>query len=500
MTELQQDDNARRIAQVNDLLKLPAETEWAEFKHNNIDPERMGRTISALSNSARLTDQAFAYMVWGIEDGTRKIVGTSFVPVVARHSGTLGQPLELWLRNQIKPDTNIEFFTVKYPGKRVVLLQIPAATTVPTKFGNIAYIRLGSATPKLSDYPEKEASLLSKLRPFAWERGIALGFVDGPDVLEFLDHAAYFRLSKTRAPDGNAAILEALCNSGIIERDFGYHWNITNLGALLFANQLSVFSGVGRKAVRLIQYEKSSRISTRLERDQAGGYASEVERLIERIENLLPKNEYIGKALRQESRVFPLVAIREIVANALIHQDLTITGAGPMIELFEDRMEVTNPGRPLIDTNRFIDMPPRSRNENIASLMRRMNICEERGSGIDKVISMVELYQLPAPEFRADSDNTKIILYGPRPFRDMSQQERVRACYHHAALRFLTNQKATNASLRERFGVHARNASMISRVINDTVDVELIRPSEPWNARTGHYLPFWAQVRFLIAI
>src|SRR6478672_8515256 len=162
-----------------------------------------------------------------------------------------------------------------------------------------------------------------------------------------------------------------------------------------------------------------------------------------------------------------------------------------MIELFEDRMEVTNPGRPLIDTNRFIDMPPRSRNENIASLMRRMNICEERGSGIDKVISMVELYQLPAPEFRADSDNTKIILYGPRPFRDMSQQERVRACYHHAALRFLTNQKATNASLRERFGVHARNASMISRVINDTVDVELIRPSEPWNARTGHYLPFW---------
>jgi ATP-dependent DNA helicase RecG len=110
---------------------------------------------------------------------------------------------------------------------------------------------------------------------------------------------------------------------------------------------------VGRKAVRLIQYEKSSRISTRLERDQAGGYASEFERLIERIENLLPKNEYIGKALRQESRVFPLVAIREIVANALIHQDLTITGAGPMIELFEDRMEVTNPGRPLIDTNRF---------------------------------------------------------------------------------------------------------------------------------------------------
>src|SRR5436305_5405382 len=114
MSEIQQGDNARRIAQVNDLLKLPAETEWAEFKHNNADPDRIGRTVAALSNSARLTDQAFAYMVWGIEDATRRILGTTFVPAVARHSGTLGQPLELWLRNAIKPDTNIEFFTVRY--------------------------------------------------------------------------------------------------------------------------------------------------------------------------------------------------------------------------------------------------------------------------------------------------------------------------------------------------------------------------------------------------
>ena len=84
------------------------------------------------------------------------------------------------------------------------------------------------------------------------------------------------------------------------------------------------------------------------------------------------------------------------MANALIHQDFSLTGTGPTVEIFADRIEVTNPGTPLIDTLRFIDEPPQSRNETLAATMRRLNICEERGSGIDKVISQVELYQLPA--------------------------------------------------------------------------------------------------------
>ncbi len=69
---------------------------------------------------------------------------------------------------------------------------------------------------------------------------------------------------------------------------------------------------------------------------------------------------------------FPRLAIRELVANALIHQDLTITGAGPMIEIFADRLEVTNPGLPLVEPLRFIDMAPRSRNEFIGSAMRQV--------------------------------------------------------------------------------------------------------------------------------
>ena len=117
------------------------------------------------------------------------------------------------------------------------------------------------------------------------------------------------------------------------------------------------------------------------------------------INGLLPTNEVIGQALRKTVPMFPELAVRELVANALIHQEFSVTGAGPMVEIFDDRIEITNPGAPLVDTLRFVDTPPKSRNEALASLMRRFRICEERGSGIDKVVFQVELFQLPAPLF-----------------------------------------------------------------------------------------------------
>jgi ATP-dependent DNA helicase RecG len=95
--------------------------------------------------------------------------------------------------------------------------------------------------------------------------------------------------------------------------------------------------------------------------------------------------------------MYPEIAVRELIANALIHQNFSVTGVGPMIEIFANRMEITNPGIPLVQTDRFLDSPPRSRNETLASIMRRIGICEERGSGVDKIIFETELYQLPAP-------------------------------------------------------------------------------------------------------
>ena len=136
--------------------------------------------------------------------------------------------------------------------------------------------------------------------------------------------------------------------------------------------------------------------------------------MVDYINDQLPSSEEIGRALRREVRMFPKIAVRELVANALIHQDFSMTGTGPMVEIFTDRIEITNPGPPLIDPLRFIDEPPQSRNEALAAMMRRLNICEERGTGIDKVIAEIELYQLPAPDFQATPKHTRAFLFAPR--------------------------------------------------------------------------------------
>ena len=225
--------------------------------------------------------------------------------------------------------------------------------------------------------------------------------------------------------------------------------------------------------------------------DSQRGYAAGFKGLVEYIDGLLPRNEHIGKAFREEQPLYPSIAIRELVANALIHQDMTIMGAGPLIELFSDRMEITNPGKPLVSPDRFLDLPPRSRNEVLASLMRRMRLCEEQGTGIDKVIFHVELHQLPPPDFRTEGDAVRTVLFAPRRFAEMTPDERIRACYQHAALRFVSGERMKNSTLCERFGIDPKNASQASVIIGQCQKAGLIRPADPTHPRSG-YVPFWA--------
>ncbi|CAN0592351.1 unnamed protein product [Ectocarpus sp. 12 AP-2014] len=190
--------------------------------------------------------------------------------------------------------------------------------------------------------------------------------------------------------------------------------------------------------------------------------------------------------------MYPEIAVRELVANALIHQDYEEKGF-PMIEIYSDRIEITNPGIPLITPNRFID-EYQSRNEKLADLMRRLGICEEKGSGIDKVIDAAEAFQLPAPDFLIQQRHTKAIMYAYKDLNDMDKKDKVRACYQHCCLRYVINEKMTNQSLRERFKIEKRNAATASRIIRDTIQQDLIKDDDPTtNTRKyAKYIPFWA--------
>src|SRR6185369_12948837 len=147
--------------------------------------------------------------------------------------------------------------------------------------------------------------------------------------------------------------------------------------------------------------------------------------------------------LRHEVKMFPEIAIRELVANALIHQDFMEGGSSVMIEIYSDRVEIANPGKPFIPPERFID-EYQSRNERLADLMRRMRICEEKGSGVDKVVQAAEAYQLPAPLFHAGSKRMHVTLFAPRDFENMDRGDRIRACYQHCVLRWVMAERMTN--------------------------------------------------------
>lgn len=163
------------------------------------------------------------------------------------------------------------------------------------------------------------------------------------------------------------------------------------------------------------------------------------------------------------------------------------------MEIFSDRMEITNPGLPLVKTERFLDSPPRSRNEALASLMRLIGICEERGSGVDKVVFETEIYQLPAPSFETAEESTRVVLFAHKAYKHMDSQDRIRACYLHACLRYVQRDPMTNASLRERFGIEPENSAMVSQVIKETLLSDLIKPFDPEQGkRHAKYLPFWA--------
>ncbi|OED37900.1 transcriptional regulator [Chromatiales bacterium (ex Bugula neritina AB1)] len=478
------------IALLAELRALPHETEWVEFKHNRAEPNDIGEYLSALANSAALHAKGAAYIVWGVEDGTHNIVGTTFKPRLAKQGN---EELENWLLRLLSPRIDFQISEFRVESANIVIFSIQPATHTPVSFSGTEYIRVGSLKKKLKEYPEKEGTLWGVFSATPFEKGVVLTSASSDDVLNLIDYPVCFELLGHSLPDNRQGILQRLQQEKVIKHRGDDRYDITNLGGILFAKDLNQFERLSQKALRVIQYKGNNRIETLREQIGQRGYASGFEGVISFIDNLLPQNEQIEKAFRQQESLYPQLAIRELVANLLVHQDFNLSGTGPMVEIFTDRIEFTNPGKPLIETLRFIDEPPQSRNEDLADLMRRMGICERRGSGIDKVISQVELFQLPAPKFSETSRHTKVTLLAPKSLNDMDRDDRIRACYQHACLRYESNEQMTNASFRDRLGVDKKNYAIASRIIRDAIDANLVQPVDPdTGPRYMRYVPFWA--------
>ncbi len=475
------------IELLNELVKQPNESEWVEFKLNFHSPEEIGERISALSNGACIHNQAFGYLVFGVEDKTHNIKGTSF----KAKSHTKGnEDLEHWLATRLNPRIDFTVYEFDYDATRhISIYVIPATKNQPVGFFHQAYIRVNTITRKLNEFPEKQAKIWKKeVVPF--EKEIAKDNLSAADITKYLSTETYFDLMKLPYPSTQQGVIDKFIEEGLATKNKSYA--ITKLGALLFSKNLKDFESVERKSVRVIVYKGKNKVAT--EREQMGtkGYALGFEGLVDWISSQLPANEEIGKALRKETRMYPEIAIRELVANALIHQDLTEKGF-PMVEIYTDRIEISNAGTPLVTPERFIDAYL-SRNEKLADLMRRMGFCEEKGSGLDKVIFYNELYQLPPINVIVAENRTRVTIYSYKTLNELDKKEKIRACYQHACLKYVSNEKMTNQSLRERFKIEDHNYSIASRIIRDALEDRVIKEDAPESKsrKYASYIPFWA--------
>lgn len=475
---------------IKELVKLPNETEWVEFKRNNDEPHMIGEDISALANSAALMDRSHAYMIWGVDDVTHEIIGTK---VRLKQTKKGNQELENWLRYLLSKNADFNFQSVEIDGLHVEIIVIAKALGVPVTFEKTDYIRVGSYTKKINEFPVLQAQLWDKLRHEQFEETFAIIDLQLSQVFHLLGCDVYFEILQIPVPSDDTGYAHYLEEEGIIQKQDNGLYAITNMGAVLFAKRLSDFPRIGRKTIRIVQYDGNNRLTILREETMTEGYAVSLEKAVKYVTTLLPSKEDINSIRRVTHSTFPLPAVREAIANAIIHQDFYISGAGPVIEIFSNRIEVTNPGTPLVEIMRIVDNPPKSRNEKLAALMRRLGMCEELGRGWDRMVISCERQRLPAPRIQVYQDSTKVTLFSHIEFSNISMEDKLWACYMHSCIRYVEGESLTNSSLRERFGLKDTSAGSISRLIKEATEKKLIKPLDPTTARRYmKYIPIWA--------
>lgn len=468
--------------QIDLWLQVPRENRRLEFKKaaNSYDFEKTLKYCNALAN------EEGGHFILGVTDALpRSIVGTQAFPTPGKTEQQLFRKLGF----------RVDIEEVAHPLGRVLVFHIPCrpiGTAYP--LDGAFYMRVGEELHPMSE--ERLRTIHAEGQPH-WSEGTAERDLSAQEIIQRLDTQTFFELLQEPYPTHQEAVLERLISERLIVEQNGT-FTVKNVCALLLAKNLRQFDTVYRKVPRVIVYrgdgklETISDTATSADRPQPG-YAVGFEALVAYVMSQIPQNEIVEQALRQKSKLLPEVIIRELVANALIHQDLEIGGTSPCIEIYANRIEISNPGEPIVPIEQFINSY-QSRNERLADIMRRCGICEEKGSGIDRVIETAEIHQLPAPLLTTSFGRTCVVIHGPRAFSEMDQSDRIRACYQHCCLQRILHRQMTNQSLRERFGLAKGSSNVASQIISQTLEQRLIKvdPTAPNSKKYARYLPFWA--------
>ena len=380
---------------VDELRLLPHETEWVEFKESN--PQDIGEYLSALSNSACLHDKPKGYLVFGVEDGSHKVVGTAFKPKTFKIGN---EELENWLTHSLEPRIHFRFHECEYAaGKRVVLVEVDATVNTPVQFKGTAFIRIGSYKKRLADHPEHARKIWAKLASADWSAVIC-----------------------------EKATLSDLQPEAIARSRVEFRKKNPKLGAELdgwddetFLNKAKVLIGgkITRAAIVLLGREESvhhiapavAQLSWILkdERNREKDYQHfgppfmlNIEALFARIRNLTYRYLPDGTLFPEEVTQYDPWVIREALHNCIAHQDYERRGRVVVVEK-PDELLFVNEGRFIPGSVEAVirqDAPQRVyRNQFLAQAMVNLNLIDTIGGGIKKMYQTQQSRRFPLPTF-----------------------------------------------------------------------------------------------------
>ena len=340
------------------LYPVPTELNELDWK-SGLSPksDRLAQHLCAFSN---LPDGGF--LVFGVNDDA------SMFSVTKEATDVIVKTLGNIALNNLSQSVQIQHNTIEYNGESLLFVYIPEQTEKPVylrgKTIYDSYHRSAGQTVKMSK--EAVKFMISASHGISFESQIALSKLSVEDVLKLLNFRRFYEILDKNVPKSTDAIISTLVGYDFLIRDENL-FSITNLGAILLANDITYFSHLKGKIVRILRYTGTNNLVLDKDHTETSGYAVGFEATVDYIMKNLPQQEIIKGALRKNKIDYPRTTIREFFANALVHQDFSVTGSHVMVEIYTDRLVMTNPGSPLNDVNRFIDMPPNSRNGRVSN-------------------------------------------------------------------------------------------------------------------------------------
>lgn len=393
--------------------------------------DRLAQHICAFANLS-----GGGFLVFGISDDAEfEELDKATIEETTKKLGNIA-------KNNLAWSIQLEHAVLEYEGHALLFIRIPEQQNKPVYLRGRdiyeAYIRSAGHTVKMSR--EQVHEMLALSHGLTFEKRVARSAVMDETVLELLDYEKLYELIDKRIPQNKSRIMDQMCEFGMIERKDD-RYDILNLGAILFARKLKDF-GLENKEVIVRKYSGTNNLVMELEYKMSVGYAVGFEDIVDTVMRFTSKEKI--EVRRESVPTYPRVAVREFAANLKVHQDFAIKGMPITIEIFANRLVITNPGYSLNDVNRLIDLPPHSRNEQMAQLMLQLGLCERRGSGVDRAVEAMEKMLLPAYKAENGSDFTRVTLYPKKSVSDLTKEERIEACYQHCCLAYADNETMNN--------------------------------------------------------